>query len=370
MAKGTWAYQGEEAFNEGKRAKKEADAKRAAMGPWRYRLKNGTSGRATVIDRFVIEEKNAFMFWEHGLKIDGNYRQYTCSRGAGWPCEPCEEGAKKSYVWALTVINHKKRKTESGVTLQHTKELLILKGKAKERMENLAKKGKLFRGAVFEFVRGDSETEVSTGAEIDYIGKRSDEKLAELCPEDILKEAGKGKQGVDKNKAQRKARREWMEPFDYFTVLAPRPHAEMRQILGLGDETKLDVSDVDDAEDEGLEADETEEELDEEEEGSEEEDDDEKPRKPKKPKDKKPKKPKKSEPEEEEEDDDPDEDPDEDPEEEEDDPDEAEEEEDEKPRKPKKPSKPEKPAGKKPKKPKKPKDEEEEEDDDEVGDLL
>jgi hypothetical protein len=239
---------------------------------------------------------------------------------------------------------------------------LILKGKAKERMENLAKKGKLFRGAVFEFVRGDSETEVSTGAEIDYIGKRSDEKLAELCPEDILKEAGKGKQGVDKKKAQRKARREWMEPFDYFTVLAPRPHAEMRQILGLGDETKLDVSDVDDAEDEGLEADETEEELDEEEEGSEEEDDDEKPRKPKKPK--------KSEPEEEEEDDDPDEDPDEDPEEEEDDPDEAEEEEDEKPRKPKKPSKPEKPAGKKPKKPKKPKDEEEEEDDDEVGDLL
>ena len=193
-------------------AEEAAAAKRRESGASgrRWRLKKDTEGKFTIIDN------PNFYFSEHNLKIGdrwGNY--YTCLRGKD-TC-PLDELGNPSYVMVCTIIDHRKWVDNKGVTHQNERKLLVTKGAAmKELRRQMDKRGGDVRLCMFEAARGDKPTECATGEHFTFVKKITEELLLKVKPKNLDKAEAKN----------------WLTPFDYRVLFAPKTAAELRKLVG------------------------------------------------------------------------------------------------------------------------------------------
>jgi len=263
MATKRWYQTGKEGFKRSQQEDEAAKARREQRGPRRFWLKSGSSAKVTFLDT------PQFFLYEHGIKIGKSYRNYfTCIKDLE-TCPLCEANYVPSYIMAGTVIDHSSYTDENGKTYKNQKRLFVAKGAARQIMlRKIKKKGGDIKFYRFEFTRGTNATECSTGEDIEVLGKVSKEKLLALKPSDVDP-------------------KEWLAPFSYEEIFAPKSAKELARLVGLDapvgqddeDDEENDFEDTENESEDEEEADDEEEDIDidEEEEEEESEEDEEEP---------------------------------------------------------------------------------------------
>jgi hypothetical protein len=202
----SWYKKGTEGLEDSKKFQEEV---LAGFGPRRFWLPIGKSAKVTFLDT------EGFYFYEHNIKTGKMFEPYTCLHDFS-ECPLCEAGHRPSSVCAYTIIDHSEFTSEkTGKTYKHIKRLLVVKSavinKLARRREGLD--GNLTYG-VFIFSR-DKKEECATGEDIEFI-KRNDKK-------DVLR---------FKPKDAKESDEEWLKPFDYAQLFAPKSIEELRVIAG------------------------------------------------------------------------------------------------------------------------------------------
>ena len=150
---------------------------KAQRGTRRFWLPNTETAKVTFVDTPY------FFVHEHNRKEEGKFFNfYTCIKEVD-VCPMCEEGDKSSYVLAATIINHKPFEDREGNVHRHQKQLIVFKGKARDRMIRQLEKRDDIRFCVYEFHRGSGKTECGTGEDIEFVGRLKKEQLLKLVPE-------------------------------------------------------------------------------------------------------------------------------------------------------------------------------------------
>lgn len=177
-------------------------------GPDRLYLKTGS--HATLV---FLDNDGAF-FWEHQLKVDDNWRNwFTCLRDFT-DCPICSRTeSKRYYVAAYTVLNLTGYKKRDGTQVQGVKQLLMVKS---AQFDKLASKrqsagGDLTMGC-FKFARF-ADKESTIGSDWDFIKKVDPSQLEKYKPAEISME-------------------EWLKPFDYAKLFAPKKNEDICKALG------------------------------------------------------------------------------------------------------------------------------------------
>jgi hypothetical protein len=206
MAK-KWFQTGKKGWDTAKEEDAAAQARREAKGPRRLWLKGDTACKVTLLDN------PEFFLWEHNLRIGGKFFNYvTCLKQTD-TCPPCEDGDQPSFVCVATVINHRKYTDKQQKEHVNEKQLVVFKGRARQRIaKQLERRDGDLKYCVYEFSRGSGATECSTGEDFEF--------LKRLTKSDVLKLAPKG------------AGEDWLQPFDYEELLAPKSPKEIRKIMG------------------------------------------------------------------------------------------------------------------------------------------
>ena len=207
MSQAEWYKTGGDGYEKSKQLEEE---RAASYGPSRFWLKPGTSAKVTFLDT------EGFYFHEHNLKINGKWGNfYTCLKDFN-ECPICESGDTSGYVCAYTIIDHSEYESQkSGKIFKNQKRLLVVRpavmNKLARRRESL--EGNLTHG-LFLFSR-DKKEECNTGEDIEF--------LKRLPVESILK--FKPKEGNISDE-------DWLKPFDYMQLFAPKSVDELRKIVG------------------------------------------------------------------------------------------------------------------------------------------
>lgn len=206
MSQAAWYQTGEQGIE---RAKQIQEEQQSQYGPMRFWLKPGNSAKLTFLDT------EGFYFNEHNLKLDGKWgNHFTCLKDFS-ECPLCDAGERPGYVCAYTVIDHSEYESKSGKKVKNQKKLLVVRpavmNKLARRREAL--EGNLTHG-LFLFSR-DKKEECSTGEDIEFIKKLSTEDLLRFKPKD-------GKITDE----------EFLAPFDYMKIFAPKSVDELRKVVG------------------------------------------------------------------------------------------------------------------------------------------
>ncbi len=168
-------------------------------------------GASTTI---VFLDTEGFYFHEHQIYRNNSWKNwYTCLREFS-ECPICEADYKPSYVAAYTVIDTAKYVSKkTGKEVKNVKKLLILKSTVQpmwaRRREEAG--GDLTYG-VFKLYR-DKKEQASTGEDVQYKGKLTQEKVLMLKPEGMSNE-------------------EFLAPYDYLELFKPKSVDELRSIMG------------------------------------------------------------------------------------------------------------------------------------------
>lgn len=137
-----------------------------------------------------LDEVPAFACWEHGFKIDGDFRHYaTCLGhlkvdGKPMECVACVAADSKASVVSkykivpFSIIDGTefilKNGKDKGKKRKNVKRLFIAKNKVWEKLARraatLKKEGKSLRGAQFTVFRSSDDKSPSTGDDFEYIG--------------------------------------------------------------------------------------------------------------------------------------------------------------------------------------------------------
>lgn len=203
-------------FQSGKKGWKKAEAedeqakvrREQQSGPWRFRQKNNKSAKITFLDT------PDFFIHEHDIKLNGRWgNHFTCLKDFD-TCPNCENDDVPSYVVVATIIDHSTYITKEDKKITNQKKLFVAKGKARQALQRQIqrRKGDL-DGAVYEIARGSGSTECATGEDFEFLGKLSATKLKKFIPS-----------GKDKD---------WLKPFDYKELFAPRDPDEICKVLGI-----------------------------------------------------------------------------------------------------------------------------------------
>lgn len=206
MSQAAWYQTGEQGIE---RAKQIQEEQQSQYGPMRFWLKPGNSAKLTFLDT------EGFYFNEHNLKLDGKWgNHFTCLKDFS-ECPLCDAGDRPGYVCAYTIIDHSEYESKSGKKIKNQKKLLVVRpavmNKLARRREAL--EGNLTHG-LFLFSR-DKKEECSTGEDIEFIKK--------LSPEDLIRFKPKDAKITDE---------EFLAPFDYMKIFAPKSVDELRKVVG------------------------------------------------------------------------------------------------------------------------------------------
>lgn len=204
---------GKAAHTEMAKAEAEAEARKKAAGIRRYWIPENAEGKVTFLDGDLGDEGliEAVSFWEHQLKLNGNWRNwYPCTQVTE-PCPICEGGDNPSLVMVFTVIDHGEWKDKQGVVHKDERRLFVCKRETFKRLQKIASKRGGLKGCTFDVSRV-GEKSAGVGDTFDFIEKRTMPALAKalnLKPEDVA-------------------------PFDYEEVLTYYTADQLRE-LGFGE---------------------------------------------------------------------------------------------------------------------------------------
>jgi hypothetical protein len=175
----------------------------------RFWLKPGESAKVTFLDSIGT------YFSEHELQLNGKWGNYFTCRHDFSECPLCDAGYKFTYVCAYSIIDHSSYTTKKGDILKDQKKLLILRptliNKLARRREGC---GGDLTYCVFSFAR-DKKEECRTGEDIQF--------LKRITPKALL---------TRKPKDSKESDEEWLKPFDYRKLFAPKSIEELRRLIG------------------------------------------------------------------------------------------------------------------------------------------
>jgi hypothetical protein len=181
-------------------------------------LKQGDSVFITFVDGNLIPAGpeagllDLSGFYEHLVKGDNRYTEYTCLEGVDI-CPLCETGVPKSFAAAFTVIDHREWVDSGGTPHKNDMLLYVVKGDSLKKLQALATANGGLAGLTVIVRRAGSRYSC------DYEAVRRTE-IAEL--QKIL--AYKDANGVTRTR---------FVPLDYMAELAPMASSDLRS-LGFG----------------------------------------------------------------------------------------------------------------------------------------
>jgi hypothetical protein len=198
---------GDEGFAHAQKVQEEAQRR---FGTQRFWLKAGESAKVTFLDTVGT------YFSEHELQLNGKWgNHFTCRSGFS-ECPLCDAGYKSTYVCAYTIIDHSSYTTKKGDVLKNQKKLLVLRPTV---INKLARRRESCGGdltyCVFSFAR-DKKEECRTGEDIQFVKR--------LKVSDVLKFKPKDSKMTDE---------EWLKPFNYRELFAPKSIEELRRLAGM-----------------------------------------------------------------------------------------------------------------------------------------
>lgn len=201
-------------------AKQYQEEQKSKYGPSRFFLKPGKSAKLTFLD------SGGFYNMEHSLKINGKWGHFFTCRAEFSECPLCESpslNSKPSYVCAYTVIDHTGYTDKDGKEHKNVKRLLVVKPRV---MDKLARRKQSMEGDLtlgcFEVSR-DSADECSTGEDFSFLKRLTVEELTKVMP-----------QGLKNPDGSSMTAEQWLQPFDYMKLFAPKSVEELRSIAGTG----------------------------------------------------------------------------------------------------------------------------------------
>lgn len=110
-------------------------------------------------------------WYEHEVRMGPrDIRQFVCLEAAEGSCALCNMGNTRSYVGALTIIDHREIQTQRG-PVQHEKKLFAFKPTTKRKLLKLAKKHGGLRGLVIEIQRSKDQNAPRVGDEFTVEGQ-------------------------------------------------------------------------------------------------------------------------------------------------------------------------------------------------------
>ena len=189
------------------RSKQIQEEQQAQYGPMRFFIKPGNSAKLTFLDT------EGFYFNEHNLKINGKWgNHFTCRKDFS-ECPLCDSGDRSGYVCAYTVIDHSEYETKNGRKVKNQKKLLVVRPAV---MNKLARRREALEGnltyGLFLFSR-DKKEECATGEDIEFIKRMEQSNLLKFKPANMSDE-------------------EFLAPFHYMKLFAPKSVEELRKIVG------------------------------------------------------------------------------------------------------------------------------------------
>lgn len=143
-----------------------------------------------AVSIIVIHKGQPVGFWEHQVKINGDWRNwFTCLKenGISKRCPLCQHGEYKAYyVGALTIIDRSSYENKKGEQITDSKRLLMAKSEMLGRFELMASKrgGELY-GTEWSVCRTGANQAPSIGDYWDFQKKWTKAELAEEFAEKL-----------------------------------------------------------------------------------------------------------------------------------------------------------------------------------------
>lgn len=185
-----------------------------------YRMWLPPEGQA----RIVFLDSRPPIISEHQVQVNGDWRNwFTCVSDIHGDCPLCASGSRAETIGFFTIIDTTEFVDSRGETRSNERRLLGAKYTLLKNIKKLTKEYGDLRGMMFDVTRTSSKA-VNTGDKWEYVGKLTEEELAEL--------------------------NENTEPAPYATITAPKTPDEIRAILSgakeeEADETLGDEEDID-----------------------------------------------------------------------------------------------------------------------------
>lgn len=156
-----------------------AEARKKAAGIRRYWIPDSAEGKITFLDGDLGDEGliDVVTFWEHQLKINGNWRNWFPCTQVTEPCPICEGGDNASLVAVFTVLDHGKWTDKQGVTHENERRLFVCKRETLKRLQKIAAKRGGLKGCTFDVSRV-GEKSAGVGDTFDFTEKRTPAQIA------------------------------------------------------------------------------------------------------------------------------------------------------------------------------------------------
>jgi hypothetical protein len=179
----------------------------------RFRLSPGEKGKVIFLDHPKV------WLYQHSLQVDGRWESFTCTAEKE-SCPLCISGNRNFPILVATVLDTRKyTSTKNGKTYQYQKNLMVFKGKGiRAMMRQFLEGGKQdLTHYVLEIERDTDPKSVACG---EYF--TLDKKVSVPSLENLAK-----KMDLDP--------KEFLQPLDYFAILAPKTDKELRILAGMGE---------------------------------------------------------------------------------------------------------------------------------------
>lgn len=215
---GKWFKQGKDGKAESQKKDAVAKARAEARGPQRFWLKNDMDAKVTFLDT------PAFFFSEHNLELQGKYFNFfTCITDYD-VCPPCEDGKAPSWVVVGTVIDHSVYTKDDGTVIRDQKKLFVAKGQARQNLlKQIERRENDIKYSHYFISRGSGKQECGTGENFDF-----EKKLTKANLEKYIK----ARWDKDNKKYTDKEVEEFLTPYNYEKLFAPKTTEELRKIVG------------------------------------------------------------------------------------------------------------------------------------------
>jgi hypothetical protein len=200
---------------EGRKFFEEESVRRAEQGNDlkgnRFKLKKNSTGHIVFFD-----DLDCF-FLEHQFFANNNYYNFeTCIKDIEGECPLCENTGTPALVSVATVFDLTERTRKDGSIIKPGKKVIVLKKGGTERFLRKQEKTQGLKMKKFEIYRSSDPKGESTGTEIEFEKAVDIDALRQFCPEN---------ENFD----------DWIKPFDYSVLFAPKTVEELRKISGVGD---------------------------------------------------------------------------------------------------------------------------------------
>jgi hypothetical protein len=221
----SWAKTGWGGVDE---ADKEAESMASEYGPRRFWMPPENTKRIMFLD------DSPFGFWEHSVKMNGNWRNYFICLSRNGISDNCViDGLKAQnlyYIGFLSVVDFSSWTSQKGKTYQYDVKLYGAKLGSSEKPGILKKLRRLrdrhngLVGKIFDVYRSGAKTE-GIGDEFTLVETIPPEKIHDYARSIGVNPGPKTEQTPDgKN---------WV-PFNYAEIFKPKSNDELRGLVGLG----------------------------------------------------------------------------------------------------------------------------------------